>query len=71
MNNQEHIHYPDDGRPHRKVFVNGNLIEQVFYADTKKGIVDFYPEPARIKKGADELYSRRLRGRVTVEFLGG
>ena len=65
----EHIHTPMDGRGPRKVFVNGNEIPHVFYADTKKGIVRFSPEPIRIKKNSDYVYSRVLKGEVTVEEI--
>lgn len=48
------------------VFVNGNKIYNAFFADTEKGIVRYYPDPCRIKKGADYLYSRKLTGTVSV-----
>lgn len=51
-----------------KVCVNGNLVDKVFYADTEKGIVKYYPEPVRVKKRTEELYSRTLRGKVTVKL---
>lgn len=47
---QEHIHHISDGRGKRKVFVNGNEIRYVIYADTKKGIVKYHPHPVRLKK---------------------
>ena len=65
----EHLHSPYDGKPNRRIFVNGNEIRNVFYADEKKGIVKFYPRPFRVKRPeCDEAYSRTLRGVVTVEF---
>lgn len=51
-----------------KVYVNGNLVDKVFYADTEKGIVKYYPAPLRVNKRAGEMYSRTLRGKVTVEL---
>lgn len=54
------------GRP-VNVFVNGNRVESAFYADTRKGIVHYYPQPIRVKKNSDVPYSRTLKGRVTVE----
>ncbi|MCH4563346.1 hypothetical protein MKP05_09410 [Halomonas sp. EGI 63088] len=54
------------GRPVR-VFVNGNEVRKAIYADTERGIVRYYPEPIRIKRGTDEVYTRTLRGQVTVE----
>lgn len=51
-----------------KVAVNGNVVDKTFYADTEKGIVKYYPKPLRVKKGTEEVYSRTLRGKVTVEL---
>jgi len=66
----EHLHTPGDGKLNRHIFVNGNEIRNVFYADEKKGIVKFYPCPFRVKRPeCDEAYSRTLRGDVTVEFI--
>ncbi len=64
-----HIHTPSDGRGGRYVFVNGNKIDHVIYADTKKGIVKYHPHPIRIKKGSDFVYTRILKGLVTVELI--
>lgn len=51
-----------------KVAVNGNVVDKTIYADTEKGIVKYYPEPTRINKRSGEVYSRTLRGKVTVEL---
>lgn len=51
-----------------KVAVNGNVVDKTFYADTEKGIVKYYPAPVRVNKRTGELYSRALRGKVTVEL---
>lgn len=58
----------DVGRPVR-VFVNGNEVRKAVFADTQRGVVRYYPEPVRIKRGTDELYTRTLRGQVTVEAI--
>lgn len=51
-----------------QVFVNGNKVDGAFFADTDRGIARFYPQPPRIKKPErDQVYSRTLRGRVSVE----
>lgn len=63
------IHHPGDGRGPRRVFVNGNEIDGVIFADTAKGVVEFVPPPARVKKNSDTVYTRKLRGSVTVEFM--
>lgn len=65
-----HIHRGDDGRGKRKVYVNGNEIDNVVMADTRKGLVEFAPEPIRIKRNGD-IYTRMLRGQVVVEPVGG
>jgi hypothetical protein len=62
----DHIHTPHDGRGLRDVFVNGNKIDSVVFADTKNGVVIFMPKPYRIKKNSDGVYTRKLRGVVTV-----
>lgn len=51
-----------------KVAVNGNVANNTFYADTEKGIVKYYPSPVRVNKRTGEVYSRTLRGKVTVEL---
>ena len=66
----QHIHMPYDGRGNRRIFVNGNEVRNVFYANEKKGIVKFYPRPLRVKKPeGDEAYSRTLKGSVKVDFI--
>lgn len=51
-----------------RVFVNGNEVSGAYYADTERGVVRFHPLPARIKKPErDQVYSRTIRGKVTVE----
>lgn len=52
-----------------KVFVNGNPVERAVFADTSKGVVRYIPQPTRIKKGTDYVYTRTLRGVVTVEAV--
>ena len=61
------IHHSGDRRGPRKVFVNGNEIDGVIFADTVRGLVEFAPKPARVKKNSDTVYTRKLRGSVTVE----
>lgn len=66
-----HIHTPDDSRGRRRVYVDGVLIEAVFYADTKRGIVRAYRQPLRLDKHRKRLLSYVLRGIVTVEVSNG
>lgn len=51
-----------------KVTVDGNVVDTAFYADTEKGIVKYYPTPLRRDKMTGDIYSRTLRGKVTVEL---
>lgn len=67
MPRSEGFHHASDGRGKRRVFVNGNEIERVLWCDTSRGIAVFYPYPYRIKRSGDEVYTRRVRGSVTVE----
>jgi hypothetical protein len=66
----EHIHTPNDGRGRRKVLLNEREIDGVFYADTKKGIVDRYRTDALGMKILDKhrkrILSRRYHGKVEV-----
>lgn len=64
------FHHYNDGRGKRRVYVNGNEIERVIWCDTVQGIAVYMPQPARVKKpGRNEVYTRRLRGQVTVEAV--
>lgn len=64
------FHHYNDGRGKRRVYVNGNEIERVVWCDTAQGIAVYNPLPARAKRpGRDEVYTRRLRGQVTVEAV--
>ncbi|SDF69775.1 hypothetical protein SAMN05216571_101262 [Onishia taeanensis] len=62
----DHIHVPEDGRGPREVFVDGHKIDKVCYADTRRGIVDYYPQPIKVDKWGKRVISRRMRGRVEV-----
>lgn len=66
------FHSAGDGRGRRSVRVNGNEISHVLWCDTHAGVVVFVPQPMRVKRNArDEVYTRRLRGRVAVAPLDG
>ena len=63
------IHKLHDGRGNRDVFVNGNKVSEVTFADEDSGVVWFYPEPVRVMRhNNQELYKRKLKGVVTVRF---
>lgn len=65
-----HIHRGNDGRGARKVYVNGNEIDSVVMADTRKGLAEFAPSPLKVKRNGD-IYTRMLRGQVSVVPVDG
>lgn len=60
------VHYAGDGLGPRDVFVNGNPINYVVYANPPKGVVEFAPLPLRVKRNG-EIYTRKLHGTVIVK----
>ncbi|WP_407251990.1 hypothetical protein [Klebsiella pneumoniae] len=52
-----YVHYAGDGLGPRDVFVNGNPIRHVVYANQAKGVVEFAPLPLRVKRNG-EIYTR-------------
>ena len=66
----DHIHTFGDERGPRHAFVNGNKIPLAVWADTKRGEVIYMPYPPRAHKlRRDEIFTRKLKGVVTVEFF--
>ena len=65
------FHSVDDGKGLRYVYVNGNRIERVLWANEEQGLVCFYLHVRLSKKSKrkGEIYTRLLRGNVTVEFI--
>ena len=63
------IHKVGDGLGFRNVFCNGNLVKEATYADTLRGFLLFCPQPVRVAKGKDVVYTRKLKGTITVDFL--
>lgn len=65
------FHYVDDGKGPRYVYVNGNRIKCVLWANEEQGLVCFIPHRRLTKKDKrkGEIYTRLLRGNVTVEFI--
>lgn len=62
------FHRHADGRGPRRVFVNGNQLDNVLWCDTAAGVCVYAPRPFKVRRPArDEIYTRRLRGVVTVE----
>lgn len=67
----DHIHTPKDGRGLRDVFVDGKLVERVFFADTRRGIVRAYRYPLRLDKWRKRVLSETLHGVVEVRAKVG
>lgn len=44
-----YVHYAGDGLGPRDVFVNGNPIRHVVYANQAKGVVEFAPLPCGLR----------------------
>lgn len=65
------FHYVDDGKGLRYVYVNGNRIKCVLWANEEQGLVCFMPHRRLTKKDKrkGEIYTRLLRGVVKVEFI--
>lgn len=61
-----HIHLPQDGRDPRDVFLNGQLVKRVLYADTRRGLVRVADDPYRVHKHGKRIITRTLRGVVLV-----
>lgn len=62
------FHRHADGRGPRRVFVNGNQVENVLWCDTAAGVCVYAPRPVKVRRPArEQIYTRRLRGIVTVE----
>lgn len=60
------IHKFDDGRGVRKVFLDGEEVTMVVFADAKRGIVDRHRQPLTIRQRDNQFVSERLHGRVEV-----
>ena len=61
----------EDDKGLRHVYVNGNRISCVMWANVEQGRVCFVPHRRLTKKDKrkGEIYTRLLRGNVTVEFI--
>ncbi len=57
------------GRP-KRVFVNGDHIDNAVYVDTDIGLVQFYPKPLRISDhDGGSIRIKEIRGSVEVKDL--
>lgn len=60
------IHHVNDGRPPRRIYLNGEEVVNADYADTKRGLVIFPREPFQCRPGTDEVWLDYRTGVVTV-----
>ena len=65
------FHSANDGKGFRRVYINGNQIDHVLWANEEQGLVCFMPHRRLTKKDKrkGEIYTRLLRGTVRVEFI--
>ena len=65
------FHSAKDGKGFRRVYVNGNRIDRVAWANEEQGLVCFMPHIRLTEKDRrkGEIYTRLLRGNVRVEFI--
>ncbi|MCE6007578.1 hypothetical protein [Acinetobacter soli] len=64
-------HSANDGKGNRRIYVNGNLVTNVLWANEQRGLVCYSPYPFKINKRKGEIYTRLLRGNVRVEMING
>ena len=62
-----HMHRWDDQRGRREVYLNGELISYVRFADNELGVVEICETPLRLE--GDRLVTRTLHGQVQVDFF--
>ena len=70
MKHQQHIYTPKNTGP-SDVFLNGNRIERVIYADTKRGFVRVIGNPSKIDKYGKRVLWKTLHGAVEVRLKVG
>ena len=65
------LHHHFDGRGDRWFYLNGRLVnKRVATADTKKGIITYYPEPLRASLvNSAEAFTKTLRGAIRVIYI--
>ncbi len=66
MRANKYVHTPYDGRGTRDVFLNGNKIDRVIYADEKRGIVRVIHSPPRVDERNKRVLWKTMRGCVEV-----
>lgn len=65
------FHSANDGKGNRQVYVNGNPIKRVLWANEEQGLVCYFPYPLKINRRKANIYTRLLKGKVRVEMTDG
>lgn len=66
------IHTPCDGRPlPRKVFVNGEHFDGVWYADLRKGFIRQHHNPPRVNRRKERVRWRKRWGEIVIQYDDG
>ncbi|AOZ14958.1 MULTISPECIES: hypothetical protein [Pseudomonas] len=66
----EHVHYWDDGRGRREVFIDGQRVDGVRYCDTKVGIAVVVDTPLKSTDG-EHVDFHPVWGEIRVIYCGG
>ena len=66
MRNNKYIHTPEDGRGLRDVFVNGKLIDNVVYADTRRNFVRITKTPFKTDRYRKRILLKTIRGKIDI-----
>lgn len=64
----EHVHFYDDGRGRREVFIDGQPATQVIWCDTKPGIAVVTDFPIKSTDG-EHVDFHPVWGEIKVEFV--
>lgn len=64
-----HIHRPDDGKGPRRVYVDGEQVRNVVYADTQRGLVHYHLSPVRLNRRKTGVRWAKKVGRVEIVHI--
>lgn len=66
----EHVHFFDDGRGRRDVFIDGKQVSYVTYCDIKAGVAVVFDDPVKSSDGKT-IDFHPVWGEIQVYFSGG
>ena len=64
------IHVPGDGKGARDIYVDGELVKRVVYANVDRGIVRYHDDPPERAASGDCFVERTRYGKVEVVLIG-